>query len=263
MHSASVKEVANNPRKLDFGYSWIWAYGHLVLLVPFLAIAGVAWLLGAPAWLVVVLLVPAAWAVFGFLIMRFVANFNALPRVPTNDYFPEGRGNILDLGCGLGRATIMVALARPNVHVTAVDNFSASYIHDHGEAPLARNLRIAGVDDRVTIREGDLLQLPFEDETFDALVSSFAIDHTADVARALAEAKRVLRPGGQFLLLSSVASARMVISMLPLYIMNWGHVRTRGDWQRELKAAGFTLDDEGPLRTHGWFLVSRPRGNDA
>lgn len=263
MQSASLDEVASSSGKLDFGYSWVWAYGHLFFLVPFLAVAGIAWLLSAPAWLVAVLLVPAAWALFGFLIMRFVANFNALPPLPTSAYLPEGRGNVLDLGCGLGRATIMVALARPNVHVTAVDNFSASYIRDHGEAPLARNLRIAGVDDRVTIREGDLLQLPFEDETFDALVSSFAIDHTADLARALAEAKRVLRPGGQFLLLSSVASVRMVIAMLPLYIPNWRHVRTRGDWQRELKAAGFRLDDEGPLRTHGWFLVSRPPANDA
>ncbi|MBI5283572.1 MAG: class I SAM-dependent methyltransferase [Chloroflexi bacterium] len=258
MRSESLDELSGSPGKLDFGYSWVWTYGHLVLLVPFLALAGVAWLLGAPAWLMVVLLVPAGWAIFGFVIMRFVANFNALPEVPASDYLRDGTGDVLDLGCGLGRATIMVALARPTTRITAVDNFSASYIKDHGEAPLARNLRIAGVAQRVTVREGDLLQLPFEDETFDALVSSFAIDHTADVARALAEAKRVLRPGGQFLLLSSVASVRMVIAMLPLYIMNWGHVRTRGDWQRELKAAGFTLDDEGPLRTHGWFLMSRP-----
>jgi SAM-dependent methyltransferase len=230
----------------------------LVVLVPFLAAAGIAWALGAPIWVIAVLLAPAAWALVGFLIMRFLANFNELPKMPTPDYLPDGAGEVLDLGCGLGRATIMVALARPKAHITALDNFSASYIKDHGEAPLGQNLQRAGVHDRVTIRKGDILHLPLENETFDALVSSFAIDHTSDVALALREAKRVLRPGGQFLLLVGVRSVRMAVAFAPLYALNWHRIRSRADWRRELEAAGFAIAAEGPARSAAWFLLNRP-----
>ena len=48
-------------------------------------------------------------------------------------------------------------------------------------------------------RQADAMQLPFDDEAFDAVVCQFGVMFFADKPRAFAEARRVLRPGGTFL----------------------------------------------------------------
>jgi demethylmenaquinone methyltransferase/2-methoxy-6-polyprenyl-1,4-benzoquinol methylase len=45
--------------------------------------------------------------------------------------------------------------------------------------------------------EGDLLELPFPDQTFDAATVGFGVRNVADLERALAQLHRVLRPGGR------------------------------------------------------------------
>jgi ubiquinone/menaquinone biosynthesis C-methylase UbiE len=66
-----------------------------------------------------------------------------------------------------------------------------------------KNARIAGVAERAAARVGDMRELPFGDSEFDAVVSSYAIDHLRrdERAKAIAEVARVLKPGGEFLLL--------------------------------------------------------------
>ena len=49
--------------------------------------------------------------------------------------------------------------------------------------------------------QGDLLALPFDDASFDAMTVGFGVRNVADVAVALAEARRVLRPGGRLAIL--------------------------------------------------------------
>jgi ubiquinone/menaquinone biosynthesis C-methylase UbiE len=62
------------------------------------------------------------------------------------------------------------------------------------EAPLAKILRAPAED------------LPFEDDSFDTVVSTLVLCGVDDQARALREIQRVLRPGGRFLLLEHVRS---------------------------------------------------------
>ena len=50
---------------------------------------------------------------------------------------------------------------------------------------------------------GDALALPFEDETFDAAISTQVYEYVPDMPAALAEARRVLRPGGRLLILDT------------------------------------------------------------
>lgn len=63
-----------------------------------------------------------------------------------------------------------------------------------------RNATLEGVRDRVDIETGDMRALPFPDGAFDLVVSSLAIHNipsTAARAQAIAEAWRVLKPGGR------------------------------------------------------------------
>ena len=97
---------------------------------------------------------------------------------------------LLDLGAGSGRSSIMVLLERPRTTLVALDNFSATYIKDHGPEKLKANLRAAGVDRRAEVVSADMRKLPFPDGSFDALVSTYALDHLPrkDIPGALAEA---------------------------------------------------------------------------
>jgi len=81
--------------------------------------------------------------------------------LPAAGFLASGTGRVLDIGCGAGRTTLMVALARPRADVVALDNFSADYISDHGAPHIMRNMAAAGVDRRVTIEKADMLRLPF------------------------------------------------------------------------------------------------------
>ena len=58
-----------------------------------------------------------------------------------------------------------------------------------------------GLDHAVTFREGNAEKLPFPDRSFDAYTIAFGIRNVPRIDAALAEARRVLRPGGRFLCL--------------------------------------------------------------
>jgi demethylmenaquinone methyltransferase/2-methoxy-6-polyprenyl-1,4-benzoquinol methylase len=90
---------------------------------------------------------------------------------------------VLDACCGTG--DLAIACARAGGRVTGID-FS--------ERMLDRARRKAPELEWI---EGDLLALPFADESFDAATVGFGVRNVDDLARALAELRRVLRPGGQ------------------------------------------------------------------
>ncbi|WP_395106642.1 class I SAM-dependent methyltransferase [Actinomadura sp. SCN-SB] len=97
-----------------------------------------------------------------------------------------GGTKVLDVGTGPG--VVAGEAVRRGAEVTAVDA-------DPGMAETAAR-NVPGLDVRVAVLPG----LPFADETFDAVVGNFVINHVGDPARALAELRRVLRPGGRLAL---------------------------------------------------------------
>ena len=101
----------------------------------------------------------------------------------------EGRRSILDLGCGLGRHSIL--FAKKGFKTTSVDISEYSISH----------LREWEQREHVYIRSKicDIKKLPFPDSAFDCIFSYHAISHTDSVGihQILSEIKRVIKPGGE------------------------------------------------------------------
>jgi SAM-dependent methyltransferase len=97
---------------------------------------------------------------------------------------------VLEIAAGTGVVTRALASKLPaSVEIVATDLNQAMI--DHAEA--------IGTLRPVAWRQADAMQLPFGDAEFDAVVCQFGVMFLPDKARAFAEARRVLRPGGAFL----------------------------------------------------------------
>jgi SAM-dependent methyltransferase len=98
---------------------------------------------------------------------------------------------VLEAGCGLGFALLLCALLGAE---------RAEGIEFDAEAARAVDRYLASMPDdiaaRVKVRQGDAAHMPYPDRSFDVLLSIEAISHYLDVSSFLAEAARVLRPGG-------------------------------------------------------------------
>jgi SAM-dependent methyltransferase len=93
----------------------------------------------------------------------------------------------LDIACGAGNATIPAAK-------TGAEVIGLDLVPELLEAA-RENAAEAGVE--IEWMEGDAEMLPFEDETFDVVISTVGIMFTPDHQRAAREAARVLKPGGR------------------------------------------------------------------
>jgi ubiquinone/menaquinone biosynthesis C-methylase UbiE len=110
------------------------------------------------------------------------------------------RGCVLEIGVGTGRN---LPLYPRDVQVIGID-ISAGMLQVAQE-------RAAGLGVEADLRLGDAQALDFSDNTFDTVVSTLALGSIPDERRAVAEAARVLRPGGRLLLLEHVRSPNRVI----------------------------------------------------
>lgn len=135
---------------------------------------------------------------------------------------------IADLGAGEG--TVSQLLARRAKHVIAVDN--SEKMVEYG-ANLARNNAVENLEYRL----GDLESLPIGDGEVDVALFSQSLHHAQHPATALAEAHRILKPGGRVLVLDLLKhhfeEARAMYADLHLGF-------TKVDLQRLLKDAGFS-----------------------
>jgi len=104
----------------------------------------------------------------------------------------------LDVGAGPGFLVAeMAEQVGPNGHVTGLD------ISDSMVALAQRRCAKEPIKSRTTIVKGDATALPFPDASFDVGVSTQVYEYVPDVAQALAELHRVLRPGGRALILDT------------------------------------------------------------
>jgi ubiquinone/menaquinone biosynthesis C-methylase UbiE len=99
---------------------------------------------------------------------------------------------ILETAAGTGIVTRAISEALPTAEIVATDinpdvvGFAAQHVRSEG----------------VTFQAADAQQLPFDDESFDLVLCLFGIMFFPDKVRGNAEAHRVLRPGGSYLLVT-------------------------------------------------------------
>lgn len=233
----------------DFGYSWPYTLGHALVLGFALVALAAAWRLAWPRWARLVAAAVAVWGLEGMVTMHHAVQINVPQRLPTERFLPGGPSRVLDLGAGSGRASIGVLLARPDATVTALDRYEGYYgIDDNTPDRLQRNAARAGVSNRLTVQVADMRTLPFEPRTFDAAISVAALDHLdwPGIRQTLHEVERVLRPGGQLLIvgLNPDVWVRMAIPS-SIHGGYWGTAQNMQRWRNELQDAGFTVDEAG------------------
>lgn len=125
------------------------------------------------------------WAKGDFAHVAPIVQVVADRLVETVDVLPDER--VLDVACGSGNAAI--AAARAFATVTGVDFVPA--LLERGR------IRAAAEFLEVEFVEGDAQELPFEDDSFDVVVSTFGAMFAPDQERTAAELLRVTRPGGR------------------------------------------------------------------
>jgi ubiquinone/menaquinone biosynthesis C-methylase UbiE len=146
----------------------------------------------------------------------------------------QAQGRVLEIAVGTGRN---LPFYGADVHVTGVD-FSPSML------VIARE-RARSIDLDADLREGDAQALDFADQSFDTVVSTLALCSIPDDRRAVAEARRVLRPGGRFLLMEHVRShllpVRLIERALDPLAVRWQGDHVCREPLDHLRAEGFQI----------------------
>ena len=109
--------------------------------------------------------------------------------------------DLLDVGCGPASITADLAERVAPGRVVALDAAAGAL-----EAARA-TLRDRGLSEQVELTSGDVMALPFEDASFDVVHAHQVLQHLADPVGALAEMRRVTRPGGIVAVRDAVYSA--------------------------------------------------------
>lgn len=110
-------------------------------------------------------------------------------------------GSVLEIGCGTGAMAAQILRRFPTVSLTATDV-------DPRMVERAREV-LSPFEERAALQHADATALPYSEAEYDAVISILMLHHVGAWERALAEATRVLKPGG-LLLVSDLLDGRLL-----------------------------------------------------
>lgn len=108
-------------------------------------------------------------------------------------YINQSDRTILEVGSGTGRFAIALAAQFPNKHITGID-YTDQAIELSTKGANMRNLS------NVTFQKENLFKLPFKNNSFDCVYENGVIEHFLNYDEAIAEMKRVTKPGGKVII---------------------------------------------------------------
>lgn len=158
-------------------------------------------------------------------------------------------GKLIDIGCGPGYLVNRLSRMFPDLQIIGID-INQDMLHQ-----AVSNFPSIG---NVQFREGDAQALPFPDEEVDVIVSTGAFHHWDNGPRSLREFHRVLKPGGQFLILDLRRDARWLF----YWLVKMAQVFMPADIKRVNGAVGsvwssYTVGEMGKLLKESPFSVWR------
>ncbi len=167
-------------------------------------------------------------------------------------WVPRAHGEVLELGVGSGLNLAFYDRARVS-QVTGIDPSAALLARAQPRAesaPVPVELVRAPAED-----------LPFGDHSFDSAVVTYSLCSVDDPARALAEVRRVLRPGGELIfvehgLSSDPGMGRWQHRITPVWRRIGGGCHLDRDHTENLRRAGFSLDELTAGYTEGARFLS-------
>ncbi len=133
---------------------------------------------------------------------------------------------LIEIGCGVGAQTEILLRRFPELHVTGVDasepNLQAAREHLTG---------LGWANGRFELRVMDATHLDLPADGFDAAFLCWILEHVADPARVLSEARRVLRPGAPIICTEVQNATFFIDPYSPNTLAYW---MAYNDWQLEL-----------------------------
>lgn len=169
---------------------------------------------------------------------------------------------VLEVACNMGTTLIGVA-EKYGCKVTGVD------LDQNALKRAAENVRTHGLEDRITLLQGNAFSLPFPDNTFDVVINEAMLTMLVGDKKdkALAEYRRVLKPGGKLLTqdvclrtedaakqneLVSQISRAINVHVEPLTPDAWRGKFEQQKFRTEVKTGAMTLlDPDGMVRDEG------------
>lgn len=128
----------------------------------------------------------------------------------------ESGMTVLDVCCGTAEFTLEIAQTiGPKGHVTGLD-FSQEML-----AVGEKKVQVSDCKPRITLVQGDAMDLPFPDNSFDAVTVGWGLRNVPDIDKTLQEMFRVVRPGGWVVSVDMAKPSAPVFKQVYWMYFNW------------------------------------------
>lgn len=154
--------------------------------------------------------------------------------------YVDTNGSILDLGTGSGYLAFPLATRNPNCHVVGLDIVYETLKRNRQKA---EGQAIANLD----FVSYDGINFPLENQTFDTVVTRYALHHFPDINKTFCEIGRVLKPGGQLFISEPTLNGNDENHFVDTYMQmkDDGHIRfyTENEFEKLAGSIGLKLEN--------------------